>query len=159
MDLLLLAAVALLVVGVVGSVAPLVPGAALSLAGIYLYWWASGYATPGLVVLAAFTVVGVAAVLADHFGGALAAKAGGASLATTLLASVVGIALLLVTGPVGLLLGVMGVVFAAEFYRTRDAQRGLRAAAYAAVGVLGSAVIQFVVTLSLLVGFLFVVFV
>ncbi|WP_158059174.1 DUF456 domain-containing protein [Halorussus halophilus] len=159
MELVLLVAIALLLVGVVGSVVPLVPGAALSLAGIYLYWWSSGYTTPGLLVLVAFTVVGVAAILADHFGGALAARAGGASLATTLLASVVGIALLFVTGPIGLLVGVAGVVFATEFYRTRDAEKGLRAGAYAAVGVLGSAVVQFVVTLSLLVGFLFAVFV
>lgn len=159
MEPVLLVAVALLLVGVVGSVVPLVPGTALSLAGIYFYWWSSGYTTPGLAVLVAFTVVGVAAMLADHFGGALAAKAGGASLGTTLLASVVGIVLLLVTGPVGLLLGVAGVVFVTEFYRTRDAGQGVRAAAYAAVGVLGSAVVQLIVTLSLLVGFLFVLFV
>jgi hypothetical protein len=153
MDLFFLAAVALLLAGVVGSVVPVVPGAGLSLAGIYLYWWSSGYAVPGLAALAAFTLVGLAAIVADQFGGALAANAGGASTKTTLLASVVSIPLLFVAGPVGLVLGIAGTVFAAEFYRTRSAGRGARAAAFAAVGVLGSAVVQLVVTLSLLVGF------
>jgi uncharacterized protein YqgC (DUF456 family) len=156
MDPLFLVAVALLLAGVVGSVVPVVPGAGLSLVGIYLYWWSSSYAVPGLAVLAAFTLVGAAAIVADQFGGALAAGAGGASMKTTALASVISIPLLFVAGPVGLVLGIAGTVFAAEFYRTRSAGRGARAAAFAAVGVLGSAVVQLVVTLSLLVGFLFV---
>ena len=157
MDAVAIVALALLVAGVVGSVVPLVPGAALSLAGIYLYWWHTGYSTPGIVVLVAFTLVGLVAILADHFGGAFAARAGGASLRTTALASVAGIALLFVAGPIGLLVGVMGVGFAAEFDRTRDARGGLRAAVFAAVGVLGSALVQLLVTLSLLVGFAFVI--
>lgn len=155
MGLFFLAAVALLLAGVAGSVLPLVPGAGLSLAGIYLYWWHTGYATPGTGVLVAFTLVGLAAIVADQFGGALAANVGGASTKTTALAMVVSVPLLFVAGPVGLVLGVAGAVFAAEFYRTRNAGQGARAAAFAAVGVLGSAVVQLIVTLSLLVGFLF----
>jgi uncharacterized protein YqgC (DUF456 family) len=156
MDVFLLVAIALLLAGVVGSVVPVVPGADLSLVGIYLYWWSSGYAVPGLAVLAAFTLVGVTAIVADQLGGALAASAGGASVKTTALASVVSIPLLFIAGPVGLVLGIAGTVFAAEFYRTRSAGQGARAAVFAAVGVLGSAVVQSVVTLSLLVGFVFV---
>lgn len=153
MDLFFVVALVLLLGGVVGSVLPIVPGAGLSLAGIYLYWWHTGYATPGHWVLLAFTVVGLAAMVADYFGGALAASAGGASTKTTALATVVSIPLVFVAGPVGLVLGVAGAVFGAEFYRTRNAGRGIRAATFAAVGVLGSAVVQLLVTLSLLVGF------
>lgn len=153
MDLFFVVAVGLLLAGVLGSV---VPGAGLSLVGIYLYWWSSGYATPGFVVLAAFTLVGLLAAITDQFGGAFAASAGGASAKTTALATVVSVPLLFVAGPAGLVLGIGATVLAAEFYRTRNAGRGARAAAYAAVGVLGSAVIQLVVTLSLLAGSLFV---
>lgn len=156
MDLFFLAAVTLLLAGVVGSVVPVVPGAGLSLVGIYLYWFSSGYAVPGLAVLVAFTLVGLTAIVADQFGGALAASAGGASMKTTALASVVSIPLLFVVGPIGLVLGIAGTVFLAEFYRTQSAGQGVRAATFAAVGVLGSAIVQLVVTLSLLVGFLFV---
>jgi uncharacterized protein YqgC (DUF456 family) len=156
MDWFFAAAVVLLLSGVVGSVVPVLPGAALSLVGIYLYWWHTGFVTPGVWAVAAFTAVGLAAMVADYFGGAIAAGAGGASLKTTALATVISVPLLFVAGPVGLMLGITGTVFAAEFYRTRSAGRGARAAAFAGVGVLGSAVVQFVVTLSLLIGFLFV---
>jgi len=154
MDLLLVAAVALLLAGVVGSVVPMVPGAGLSLAGIYLYWWSSGYATPGPLAVAAFTLVGVSAMVADHFAGAVAAKAGGASTKTTVLAAVASVPLVLVAGPAGLVVGVTAVVFLAEFYRTREMGRSVRSGLFATAGVLGSAAIQLLVTVSLLVGFL-----
>ncbi|MFC4451480.1 DUF456 domain-containing protein [Halorussus aquaticus] len=158
MDPFVLVALGILFAGVVGSVVPLVPGAGLSLVGIYLYWWSTGYAEPGPWALLAFTVVGVAAIVADQFGGALAASAGGASTKTVVVATIVSVPLLFVAGPVGLVLGVAGVVFVAELYRTRSAEQGTRAAVFAAVGVLGSALVQLVVTLSLLVAFLFVAF-
>lgn len=156
MDPFFVVALAILLAGVVGSVVPLVPGAGLSLVGIYLYWWSTGYTTPGLLVLLVFTAVGLAAIVADQFGGALAAGAGGASAKTVALATVLSIPLMFVAGPAGLVLGVVGVVFAVELYRTQSAERSARAAAFAALGVLGSAVVQVVVTLSLLAGFVFV---
>ncbi|NEU58005.1 DUF456 domain-containing protein [Halorussus sp. MSC15.2] len=158
MEPFVLVALAILLAGVVGSVVPLVPGAGLSLLGIYLYWWSTGYAEPGPWALLAFTVVGVAAIVTDQFGGALAASAGGASTKTVVVATLVSVPLLFVAGPVGLVLGVAGAVFVAELYRTRSAEQGTRAAVFAAVGVLGSALVQLVVTLSLLVAFLFVAF-
>ncbi|USZ69874.1 DUF456 domain-containing protein (plasmid) [Halorussus salilacus] len=157
MELAFALAVGLLLAGVVGSAVPVVPGAGLSLAGIYLHWWSTGYASPGPAALVAFTLVGLAAMLTDQFAGAVAARVGGASARTTALAAVVSLPLLVVAGPAGLVVGVAGVVFLAEAYRTRDPSRGLRSAAFATVGVLGSAVVQVLLTLSLLVGFLLAV--
>lgn len=157
-ELVTLVALAMVALGVVGSVAPLLPGALLSLAGVYVYWWGTGFAEPSLAVLAAFTLVAVFAAVADYFGGAVAARAGGASTRTMLAAGVVGVTLFLVTGPVGVLVGVAGTVFAVEFQRNRDARRGLRAAAYATLGMLGSVVVQLLVTLSMLAAFLVVAF-
>ncbi|WP_134671554.1 DUF456 domain-containing protein [Halorussus marinus] len=153
MDFLLVVAVALLLAGVVGSVVPMVPGAGLSLVGIYLYWWSTGYATPGPLALVAFTLVGVGAMVADHFAGAFAAKAGGASTKTTVLAAVAGLPLAVVAGPAGLVVGITVVVFLAEFYRTREPTRSVRAGLFATAGVLGSAAVQLLVTVSLVVGF------
>lgn len=104
-ELVLLLAVVLLLVGVVGSVLPMVPGAPLSLVGVFLYWWSTGFSDPGLVAVFVLTVIGLSAFLADLFGGAITARAGGASHVTTGLAAVVGVVLLFVTGPVGLLVG------------------------------------------------------
>jgi hypothetical protein len=156
MELLVVVAFALLVVGVVGSLLPLVPGAVASLAGVVVYWHATGYADPGPVVLAALVLVGLFAAAVDYFGGAIAARAGGASALTTAAATVVGLILMLVTGPVGLLAGVAGTVFALELYRNRDARASGRTALFATVGVLASGAVQVLLTASMLVAMVLV---
>lgn len=155
---LALVALALLVVGVVGSVVPLLPGALSSLAGVYLYWWVTGYSVPSPLLVVGLTVVGLVALVLDYFSGPLAARAGGASLMTTGVAAVVGFALFFVAGPFGILLGIAGTVFAIELYRNEDVDASLRTAAYATVGVLASAAVQLVLTAAILVVMLVVVF-
>lgn len=154
MDPLAWVGVALVVLGVVGTLVPLLPGAALSLAGVYLYWWTTGYASPGPLVLAGITVIGVVAVALDYLSGPAAARAGGASLRTTLAASLVGFVLLFAFGPLGLLGGIAGTVFLLEYRRHDDVEASLRTAGYATVGVLASAAVQFVLTVAMLVAFL-----
>ena len=156
-EALTLVAAGLLVLGVVGSVVPAVPGAALSVAGVLLYWWSTGYVDPSAPVLLGFIVVGVLAAAVEYLGGAVAAGAGGASGWTVLAASVVGVILFLVAGPVGVVLGVAGTVFALELARHGDPRRGGRTALYAAVGVLASAFVQVLLTGSMLVAFVLVV--
>ena len=151
---LYLVAVGLLVLGVFGSVAPLVPGVPLSLSGVYLYWWSTGFEAPGTLFVASVTVVGVAAFAADYVGGAAAARASGASRWAAVVAAVAGVVALVVTGPVGMLVAVAGSVFAVEVVRTRDARAGLRSAAYATAGMAASAVFQLLVTVTILVAFL-----
>jgi hypothetical protein len=151
-------ALGLLVVGVVGALLPLLPGALASLAGVLLYWYSTGYTEPGPVVLVALVLVGLVTLAVDYFGGAMSARVGGASTVTTAVAAAVGVVLLFVAGPAGLLVGVAGTVFAVEFARNRDARQSGRAAAYAAVGVLASTVAQLLLTLSMLVAMLLVVF-
>ena len=156
-ELLTLIAVALLVAGVVGSVVPLLPGPLLSLVGVFCYWFQSGYTEPGLFLLAVLTLIGVLAVVAEYFSGAISARAGGASLVTTVLAAVVGVVLFFVAGPLGIVCGVVATVFAVEFYRHRDAERGVRTALYTVVGMLASTVVQFLLTLTMLVTMVLVV--
>lgn len=156
-EALTLVAVGLLVLGVVGSLVPALPGALLSVAGVLLYWWSTGYADPSSPVLAGFLVVGLLAAVVDYFGGAVAAGAGGASRSTVLAAGLVGAALFFLVGPLGVIAGVAGTVFALELRRHGDARRGGTAALYAVVGVLGSALVQVVLTGSMLVAFVLVV--
>lgn len=153
MDLFLIAAFVLAVAGVAGSVVPLVPGAALSAGGVLLYWWSTGYADPSGVFVAGVVLVALVALAADWFAGAIAAKAGGASTVTTAVAAAVGIALLFVAGPVGLIAGIAATVFLVEVAQGGDGRESARAAGYAVVGVLGSAAVQVVVTVGILAGF------
>lgn len=159
MELALVVAVALLLAGVAGSFLPLLPGVPLSLAGVYVYWWRSDFSDPSLLFVGAVTVVGVAAMLADYFGGAFAARAGGASRVAAVVAALAGVGGLLAAGPVGMLVGVAGGVFVVEVVRTRDAKRGLRSAGYATVGMAASAAFQLLVTLTILFAFVVAVLV
>ena len=138
----------LLVAGVVGSLVPQVPGALLSLAGVYSYWYATG--RPGLGLLVTLTLVGVLTWVVDFAGGAIAARAGGASTTTAVLAGVVALVLFFVTGPLGVILGVALTVFVVEFYRQRDARKGLQATLVTTAGMLASSFVQALLTGSIL---------
>ena len=130
----------LLVAGVVGSLVPQVPGALLSLAGVYSYWYATG--RPGLGLLVTLTLVGVLTWVVDF--------AGGASTTTAVLAGVVALVLFFVTGPLGVILGVALTVFVVEFYRQRDARKGLQATLVTTAGMLASSFVQALLTGSIL---------
>ncbi|KAB1194850.1 DUF456 family protein [Haloferax sp. MBLA0076] len=157
MDLFFWVALALLVLGVVGSVLPLLPGAVLSVAGVLVYWWSTGFTDPGLLGLFSLLFVGVVAVATDYGAGFIAARVGGASTRTSILAGVVGFILLFVLGPLGMFLGVAGTVFVIEYLEHEDAEESGRRALYTTVGVLASSVVQVLLTLSMLVGFAVVV--
>ncbi|MBB6645173.1 DUF456 domain-containing protein [Halobellus ruber] len=156
MELFVWVSLALVAGGVIGSVLPLVPGGLLSVGGVLVYWWATGYAEPSILLVAALVVVGLLATLVDYAGGAIAARAGGASLATTAVAVLVGLVLLLVAGPIGFVVGLAATVFVVEFAQHADAEAGLRVALYATVGVLASTAVQVLLTGSILVVVLLV---
>lgn len=152
-------AIGLATLGVVGSALPVVPGAALSLAGLLLYWWSTGYTDPSLAVVVGMTLVVVVAVVVDVAGSALSVYAGGASTRTVVVSLIAGLLLGVVTGPVGFVLGVAGAAFAVEYHRTGDSDASGRAALYATAGVLGSVAVQLLLTVALLVTLVLVVFV
>lgn len=147
-------AVALLILGVVGSVVPLLPGMVLSVAGVVLYWWSTGYGEPGTLFVGVTIVVGLVAILVDVFAGAISARAGGASRLATAAAAFASLVLFLFLGPLGIVVGVALAVFGVEFYRTRQVEGSARAALYATAGLLASTAVQFGLTLSILVAFL-----
>lgn len=134
--------------GVVGSVVPGVPGAVGSLAGLFVYWHATGYTEPGPVGLALLILTAFTALAADLLAGPVAARLGGASTRTGLLAGGVGFALLFVAGPLGVVVGIAGTVFAVELRRHGDHERATRAAVASTVGALGSIAVQLVATLA-----------
>lgn len=149
-----LAAIALMIIGVIGSVVPMIPGALMSITGILVYWWSTGFTRPSTVFLTGFILVGLIAMITDYFAGSIAAKVGGASTRTSILAGIVGFLMFFVLGPIGIIAGVAGTVLVREFLRTGDADSSAKAAFYSTVGVVGSTVVQVIITLSLLIAFI-----
>lgn len=152
-------ALVLVAVGVLGAVLPLLPGGLLSAAGVLLYWHSTGYAEPSVVLVAALVAVGLLTTFVDYFAGAIAARAGGASVLTTAAAVLVGLVLLFVAGPLGFILGLAATVFAVEFAQHADAEAGFRVALYSTVGVLASTVVQVILTSAVLVALVVVILV
>jgi uncharacterized protein YqgC (DUF456 family) len=155
-DPTLLVAVALLLAGVVGSVAPGLPSGLLSLAGVGVYWL-FGARPLGLLVLFALALGSLLALVVDWGAGVIAAGAGGASPTTAAAAGLVGLALFFLTGPVGTVVGVVATVFALEYYRGEDSRASARSAGVTAVGMALSLGVQLALTMSVLVGFLIAV--
>lgn len=154
----MLIAVALLILGIIGSVAPAMPGVLLSVAGVLLYWWSTGYTNPGNIFIAVTIFLGVVTVALDWFSGAITAKAGGASSKTSLAAGVAGfLGFFLLGGPFGVLIAVGLTVFAREYLRTGDMKQSRKAGIYAALGLVASTFMQVLVTFTLLVAFLLVI--
>ncbi|MFP9192521.1 DUF456 domain-containing protein [Natronosalvus vescus] len=158
-EVLVALSIALFLAGIVGTVVPLVPGGILSLSGLFLYWWQSGYAEPGLLALAVLTSLGLLTLFVEFFAGSIAARAGGASWGTTVAGAVAGIVLMLVTGPLGLLVGLFGTIFVLEFAANGDLDGSLRTAGYATAGILASTAVQVMLTTTIFLGFLVAVFV
>jgi len=156
-ELVLVVAVALLVVGVIGSVAPLVPSGLLSLAGLWSYVL-FGSEPVGLLVVVSLTLTALAAIVLEHLAGPIAARASGASNEVMIASTIGGLLLFVILGPVGIIVGVVATVLLLELKNGSSSETAIRRSLYTAVGVLASAVVQVLLTLSILVVFvLFVV--
>jgi uncharacterized protein YqgC (DUF456 family) len=77
--LLWIIGVTLVIVGLVGTVLPALPGAMLIVAGLAVAAWADGFAKVGVVTLVIIGVIGAASYLVDFAAAALGAKRFGAS--------------------------------------------------------------------------------
>jgi uncharacterized protein YqgC (DUF456 family) len=155
MNLFLVLAILLLILGIIGSFTPTVPGVLVSAAGILVYWWSTGYTEPGAIFLALTVILTALGLLFDWFSGAITAKIGGASNKTSYMAGAAGvIGFIFLGGPVGMLLAVAGSVFVREYLRTGDARDARKAGVYTALGILASAFTQVMITSFLLAGFL-----
>lgn len=157
LDLALPAALALLTGGVVASLLPLVPSGLLSLAGVYLFWWSTGFGAPGTGFVAVATLAGLAAVAADSLGTPVAAGFAGASVRAAVVAGVVGILLFPVAGPLGVLAGAAGVVYLAQRRRGRPRRESVEIAVRTVAGMVVANAVEFLLTLGILVGFVVVV--
>lgn len=148
----------LLVAGVAGSLLPRVPGAAFSLAGIYLYWWSVDFAEPSLVTVGLLTLVGVLALAGHLFRTVFATRISGASTVTATIAGVVGFAGFLSLGTTGLLLGTVLTVFALEYIRRRNVRTSAVAAVAVVLGTFASKTIQVLLTGAMLAVMVLAVF-
>jgi uncharacterized protein YqgC (DUF456 family) len=142
--LLWLASVALILVGIAGTVLPALPGTILVLAGIVLGAWIDDFARVGWGVLTVVIVLAVLAWVLDYVAGLLGAKKAGASRQ-----ALIGAALGTVAG---LFMGLVGVLFMplvgaaiGEWLARRDHGRALHVGVATWLGIMAGLVSKVVI--------------
>jgi len=144
----------LLVVGLVGSVVPALPGTILILAGAGLHAFATGFDPIGPGRLAILTLLAVMAYALDHVAGVLGVKRLGGS-GWAMGGAVAGALVGLFFGLPGLVLGPLLGALLAEYVYTRQLGTSARAALGTVVGLLVGAVAKIGLGLAMIGLFLF----
>ena len=142
--LLWILSIALIVVGVAGTVLPALPGTLFVLAGIVLGAWIDDFARVGWGVLAFIIALAVLAWVLDYVAGLMGARKAGASRQ-----ALIGAALGTV---VGLFMGLVGVLFmplvgaaVGEYLARRDQQRALKVGVATWLGIMAGLVSKVVI--------------
>lgn len=157
-DWFLALAIILLVVGIIGSAVPVIPGPLVSIIGVLVYWWSTGYTTPGTLMLVVILSTGIVAEILDTLAGFYGARKAEASRKTAYMAAAASILLLPFTGPFGIIIGTALVVIAREMMLGREFEDAVRTAFYTTLGLLGSVAVKVVLTVLMLILFLVSVF-
>jgi uncharacterized protein YqgC (DUF456 family) len=136
----------LLAAGVGASLLSRLPGVLLSIAGVYLYWWDSGYTDPGEVTVAALTLVAVLVLAGHGFDRFVATRVGGVPALTATLGGFVGFVCFAFLGSSGLVLGAVVTVFVLEYVRRRDAKQSVLAALAVVFGTFAARAVRTLLT-------------
>ncbi|MGD8791176.1 MAG: DUF456 domain-containing protein [Anaerolineae bacterium] len=144
----------LMLVGLLGTVLPVLPGTILIFAGALLYAFLEGFQIVGWPTLALLGVLTGLATTAELWAASVGAKVGGAS-GWSVLAGLAGglVGLLFFSLPGAIAGAVMGVLIS-EMVRVGDWQKALKAGGGWAVGWLISAVVQVAVGLAMVAIFI-----
>ena len=114
--------------GMIGTVAPIIPGTILIWFSVLLWAWADGFDAIGWPTLVFLAMLAIAAEIGDLLFASWGAKKGGASWKSLFVAGVCAIAGLLVFNLIGAIIGAVLGMLAWEAYRRnwqwREAWRG-----------------------------------
>lgn len=138
--LLWVVAIALVIVGLVGTVLPALPGAMLIVAGLVIAAWADGFTKVGVWPLVIIGIIGAASYLVDFAAAALGARKFGAS-PRAMIGAGLGTLLGLFLGLPGIIIGPFLGAVIGELTMHRDMTRAGKAGFAAWIGfVVGMAV-------------------
>jgi uncharacterized protein len=146
--LLTVLAAALIVVGLVGAIVPMLPGIPLIFAGIWLIAGADGYRHLGLGWLLGIAAVGAVGLVTDLLAGALGAKRMGAS-SQAVCGALIGTLIGLFFGIPGLLFGPFFGAVIGELSAGNSVLRSAHAGVSVWVGLIFGTIIKLVSSLMM----------
>ena len=148
-----LLAVVLVIVGLAGTVMPVIPGALLVFAGLFVAARADGFARVGTVALVIIGALGVLSFVADFVASLLGAKRVGAS-PQALVGAALGGGIGLFLGLAGMIVGpFIGAVAGELLARGRIAQAG-KVGLGTWLGLLAAAVLKVIIAFMMIATFL-----
>lgn len=132
----------IMLVGLIGTVLPIIPGTVLILLAAFLYGLVEGFQVIGWPTLALLLVLTVIATSADLWVSSVGAKVGGASGWSVVIGLIGGLIGFVVFNLLGAILGAVLGVLLTEIIRLGDWRRALKAGSGWMVGWLLSTVVQ-----------------
>ena len=138
-------AIVLFVIGMAGTILPILPGAVLVYAGILLYGFMTDFATltmnffllQGLALLLIFAIDFLASAAGTkRFGGSRAASIG------AILGTIVG---LIIFGPFGIILGPFLGAVLAEILQGKKVEEAVRVGFGTLIGILGGTILKLII--------------
>lgn len=146
----------LFIAGMVGTVAPVLPGAPLIWLGMLLYGLLTGFANLSKTFFLVQALLALAVMGIDYLATALGSRYFGASKAAVY-GALVGLAAGLFFFPLGLLVGPFAGATLFELLHTRRLATALRSGWGALVGFWGGAVLKLILELGMIIWFLITV--
>lgn len=146
-------AVLLVIVGIVGTVLPVLPGALFVFAGLFVAAWADDFARVGFGGLSIVAALGLLSLLVDFLGSVLGAKRVGASrqaLVGAALGAIVG----MFFGIPGLILGPLVGAVLGEFLARGGLVRAGKVGLATSLGLLFAAIAKLVLAFAMVGTFL-----
>jgi uncharacterized protein YqgC (DUF456 family) len=139
----------LMLVGLIGTVLPILPGTVMILFAALIYAVAEGFQAIGWPTLLVLCVLAVIATTADIWASSVGAKIGGASGWSVVVGLIGGLVGFLILNLPGAIIGAILGVLLTEIYRVGDLRQALKAGSGWILGWLLSAVVQLVFGLTM----------
>jgi uncharacterized protein YqgC (DUF456 family) len=133
----------LMLIGLLGTVLPVLPDLPLVWVAALGYGLLVGWGDHGALLFGLISVLGVIGILSEIWVSGAGARRGGASFLSTLGGIGLGLAGLLVAGPIGLVVGMLAGTFVLEYVRHQDVDLALRATLGIGLGYGVSIVVKF----------------
>ena len=132
----------IMLVGLIGTVLPIIPGTILIFAGALLYALVDGFQVLGWPTLVVLGVLAAVATTADLWASSIGAKIGGASGWSVVIGMLAGLVGFVVFNLPGAIIGAILGVLLTEIVRVGDWRQALKAGSGWVVGWILSTVVQ-----------------
>lgn len=149
-------AIVVMLIGIAGSIMPVLPGIPLVFLAILGYGWFEGFNLISVHYIAIMGTLTLLSVLVDYIAGVWGAKRAGSSK-LGMFGAGLGIVVGIFFGPIGILVGPLLGAFAGEYLVLRDVSQAINVATGTVIGIFAGIAFKVLLGIGMLISFLFVI--